>query len=56
MVQAYSPDLRSRVIKEAAGGLSARRAAERFGVGVSTAIVWVRRYGRPSCSGAGRVG
>ena len=44
MVQAYSPDLRSRVIKAAAGGLSARQAAERFGVGVSTAIVWVRRY------------
>ena len=44
MVQAYSPDLRSRVIKAATGGLSARQAAERFGVGVSTAIVWVRRY------------
>ena len=44
MVQAYSPDLRSRVIKAAAGGLSARQAAERFGVGISTAIVWVRRY------------
>lgn len=44
MVQAYSPDLRSRVIKAAVGGLSARQAAERFGVGVSTAIVWVRRY------------
>ena len=24
--------------------MSARQAAERFGVGVSTAIVWVRRY------------
>ena len=44
MVQAYSPDLRSRVIKAAIGGLSARQAAERFGVGISTAIVWVRRY------------
>lgn len=44
MVQAYSPDLRSRVIKAAAGGMSARQAAARFGVGVSTAIVWVRRY------------
>jgi transposase len=44
MVQAYSPDLRSRVIKAAAGGMSARQAAERFGVGISTAIVWVRRY------------
>ena len=44
MVQAYSSDLRSRVIKAATGGLSARQAAERFGVGVLTAIVWVRRY------------
>ena len=44
MVQAYSSDLRSRVIKAAADGMSARQAAERFGVGVSTAIVWVRRY------------
>ena len=44
MVQAYSSDLRSRVIKAATDGMSARQAAERFGVGVSTAIVWVRRY------------
>ena len=44
MVQAYSPDLRSRVITAASGGMSARRAAERFGVGASTAIVWIRRY------------
>lgn len=26
------------------GGLSARRAAERFDVGTATAIVWVRRF------------
>ena len=44
MTQAYSADLRSRVIKATMGGLSARQAAERFGVGISTAIVWVRRY------------
>ena len=44
MVQAYSSDLRSRVIKAASSGMSARQAAERFGVGISTAIVWVRRY------------
>ena len=44
MVQAYSSDLRSRVIKAATNGMSARQAAERFGVGISTAIVWVRRY------------
>ena len=34
MAKAYSPVLRSRVIKAAAGGLSARQAAARFGVGV----------------------
>ena len=44
MVQACSSDLRSRVIKVATSGMSARQAAERFGVGISTAIVWVRRY------------
>lgn len=44
MSRAYSQDLRDRVIdaslKEA---LSARAAAARFGVGIATAIVWVRR-------------
>lgn len=44
MTQAYSSDLRGRVIRAAAEGLSARAAAARFGVGVSTAIVWVRRF------------
>ena len=44
VVQAYSGDLRSRVIKAGAEGMSARQAAARFGVGVSTAIVWIRRF------------
>ena len=43
MARAYSQDLRERVLEAAAKGVSARQAAERFGVGVSTAIVWVRR-------------
>jgi transposase len=43
MARAYSQDLRDRVIDAVAGGLSARGAAERFGVGLSTAIVWARR-------------
>ena len=43
-MQAYSGDLRSRVIKAAADGMSERQAAARFGVGVSTAIVWIRRF------------
>ena len=36
MAQAYSQDLRDRVID---AGTSARAAAERFGIGVATAIV-----------------
>ena len=40
MARAYGQDLRDRVID---AGTSARQAAERFGVGVATAIVWVRR-------------
>jgi transposase len=40
MARAYSQDLRDRVIE---AGTSARAAAERFGIGVATAIVWTRR-------------
>lgn len=43
MGRAYSQDLRDRVLGATSEGLSARSAAARFGVGVSTAIVWVRR-------------
>ena len=40
MARAYSQDLRDRVID---AGSSARAAADRFGVGIATAIVWTRR-------------
>lgn len=40
MARAYGQDLRDRVID---AGTSARQAAERFGVGIATAIVWTRR-------------
>ncbi len=40
MARAYSQDLRDRVID---AGTSARQAAERFGIGIATAIVWTRR-------------
>jgi transposase len=40
MARAYSQDLRDRVID---CGISARAAAGRFGVGITTAIAWVRR-------------
>ena len=44
MSRAYSQDLRDRVIDAALNDkLSARSAAARFGIGVATAIVWVRR-------------
>jgi transposase len=43
MARAYSQDLRDRVIEAAFSGKSARRSAVHFGVGVATAIVWVRR-------------
>ena len=39
-----SDDLRSRVIAAVEAGLSRRAAAERFGIGVATAIRWVRAF------------
>lgn len=50
MAAALSDDLRMRVLAAVDGGLSRRSAAERFGVGVATAIRWVRAWrdeGRP---------
>jgi transposase len=43
MARALGEDLRSRVLKVAAEGVSARQAAARFGVGVSSAIRWIGR-------------
>lgn len=43
MARALSGDLRSRVLKASADGMSARQAAARFGVGVSSAIRWIAR-------------
>jgi putative transposase len=41
----YSLDLRERVVASVlTGGLSRNEAARRFGVGISTAINWVRRF------------
>jgi transposase len=44
MTRALSDDLRKRVIAAVDSGMSCRAAAERFGLGVSTAIKWVRRW------------
>jgi putative transposase len=45
MTRPYSMDLRERVVAAVEQeGLSRNKAAARFGVAVSTAIGWVRRY------------
>ena len=43
MGKALSVDLRRRVLKASEEGMSARQAAVRFGVGVSSAIRWIAR-------------
>jgi transposase len=43
MARSYSQDLRDRVIDAAFSGKSVRGSAAHFGIGVATAIVWVRR-------------
>lgn len=44
MSRSYSTDLRVRVIEAVLGGLSTRKSAARFGIGASTAGIWMRRY------------
>src|ERR1700726_4840280 len=45
MGRAYSLDLRERVVGAVLKrGLSCRQAAAQFGVGISTAILWVQRF------------
>jgi putative transposase len=45
MGKPYSRDLRERVVNAVERqGMSRRQAAPRFGVGIKTAIEWVRRY------------
>lgn len=56
MARAYSLDLRERVVGAVEGGLSRRRAAWRFGVGIATVIKWVavwRAEGRLSAKPMG---
>lgn len=43
MGRALGSDLRERVLKASQDGLSARKAAVRFGVAASTAIRWIDR-------------
>ena len=44
MSHGFSTDLRWRVLKSILEGLSTRKAAKCFGVGISTAGEWYRRY------------
>lgn len=44
MSHGFSSDLRWRVLRAISEGLSTRRAAKHFGVGISTAGEWYRRY------------
>lgn len=58
MTRAFSDDLRSRVLAASRDGMSARSAAARFGIGISTAIAWIAsaRAGRLTPAKQGRRG
>ncbi len=57
MGKPYSMDLRERVVSAVEeGGLSRRQAADRFGVGISTAINWVRRFRATGSVAPGQMG
>ena len=56
MARAYGSDLRRRVIEAIDGGMSARAAAARFAVGISTAINWHRQWREEGSLEPGRQG
>src|SRR3977135_3775720 len=57
MGKPYSMDLRERVVAAVdKGGLSCHRAAAQFGVGVNTAILWVRRFRATGSVAPGQLG
>jgi putative transposase len=57
MGRPYSLDLRERVVASVEeAGMSRRQAAARFGVGVSTVIVWVRRFRQTGSAAPGKMG
>lgn len=56
MGRALSRDLRDRVVAAVDGGVSCRRAAERFGVSAASAIRWRQlalRHGTPAAKSQG---
>jgi len=57
MGKPYSLDLRERVVGAVVtGGLSCNRAAKQFGVGISTAINWVKRVRETGSVAPGKMG
>ena len=57
MGKPYSIDLRERVVAAVVtGGLSCNRAAKQFGVGISTAINWVKRLRETGNVAPGKMG
>jgi transposase len=57
MAKPYSMDLRERVVAAVEeAGLSRHEAAARFGVGISTAINWVRRFKATGSVAPGQMG
>ena len=57
MAKPLSMDLRQRVIAAVEDeGLSRHQAAARFGIGVSTAIDWVRRFRETGSAAPGQMG
>lgn len=57
MPRPYSMDLRERVVSAVVDdGVSCRGAAARFGVAVSTAINWVRRFRETGSVAPGQMG
>ena len=57
MGRPYSIDLRERVVSAVEkSGMSRRQAAAQFGVGVSTAIAWVRLFRKTGSVAPGKMG
>jgi putative transposase len=56
MGRPYSLDLRERVVAAVENGLSRHQAAAQFGIGVSTAINWVRRLRETGSVRPGQMG
>jgi len=57
MARPFSNDLRDRVVGAVTQeGLSCRAAAKRFGIGISTAIDWVRRFHATGSAAPGQMG